>query len=51
MKLNRKFIFLSAAFSITFLVFIWSVFKSSDLKGLKRFLISVQIASVLLNWE
>ena len=47
MKLTRKFIFLSAAFGGTFLVFFWCVYKSSNRKGLKRFLVSVQIAGVL----
>jgi len=47
MKLNRKFIFLSAAFGGTFLFFFWRVYKSSDRKGLRRFVISVKIAGVL----
>lgn len=47
MKLNRKFIFLSAAFSGTFVFFFWRAYKSSDWKGLKRFLVSVKIAGLL----
>ena len=47
MKLNRKFIFLSAAFGGTFVFFFWRAYKSSDRKGLKRFLVSVKIAGLL----
>ena len=47
MKLKRKIIFFSAAFGVTFLVFFLLAYKYSDLKGLRRFLVSIKIAGVL----
>jgi len=47
MRLSRKSIFLSGAFVGTFLGFFWLAYKYSDLKGLKRFVLSVQIAGLL----
>lgn len=44
MKLTRKFLFFSVAFGATFVFFFWRAYRSSDQKGLKRFLISIKMA-------
>jgi hypothetical protein len=47
MRLSRKSIFLSGVFIVTLRSFFWPTYKSSNLKGLKRFVVLFNIALIL----
>jgi hypothetical protein len=46
MRLSRKSIFLSGVFVVTLRGFFWPTYKSSNLKGLRRFVVSFKIALI-----